>query len=85
MNDRPAPKRFQEIDIQCSGAGGRPYDGAHHVGADHFMMIEPGGTVKRFCDSDCVREHYAFLWQQFQDQLRREYEEMARADSGGAT
>lgn len=66
----------QEIDIVCSGAGGRPYDGDHRLFANHYMIIEPNGTVKRFCDSDCLREHYAFLWQQFKEQLAREHEEL---------
>lgn len=76
----PIARHVQEIDIVCSAGGGSPYEGGHHLLVHHFTMIEPGGEVKRFCDSDCVREHYRFLWHQFTEQLDREFAERLLAE-----
>lgn len=72
------------MSLQCSGTNGRPYDGSHVVGEPHYLVIEPDGTVKRFCESDCLREHYAFLWQQFRDGVADEIAEGARLDDEAA-
>jgi hypothetical protein len=63
--------------IVCSGSHGAPYDGAHHVGpSEGFTVIEPGGTVRQFCDGDYLRGHYRHRWEAFLAELGREREGM---------
>lgn len=67
--------RGQEIDIVCSAATGAPYTGGHHLFSRHFTVIEATGTVKRFCDADCVRRHYAYLRRQAAEGPDRAWDE----------
>lgn len=66
--------RQKEIDLFCTGAG-LPEEVGHKLLADHFLVVEPDGTLKRFCDSDCLREHYAHLWEQFKERLEQQAQE----------
>jgi hypothetical protein len=38
--------------VRCSGTS------AHRIPDDHYLVIEPDGALKRFCDPGCLRRHY---------------------------
>jgi hypothetical protein len=54
----------------CSAANGRPYEGQHtlveNARGGSFVVIEPDGTLRQFCDSDCLRQFYAWQFEQFE-------------------
>lgn len=64
--------KIRNTALRCSGADGLPYDGDHTVSDRHYLVIEPSGRLKRFCDSDCLREHYALLDAEFRASLQAE-------------
>ena len=65
----------------CSAANGRPYEGQHtlveNARGGSYVVIEPGGMLRQFCDSDCLRQFYAWSEKQFlarYEAMRREEE-----------
>jgi hypothetical protein len=54
------------------------YDSGHRCATNggYFTVIEPSRQVLRFCDSDCLREHYRVMWDRFKARLDAEMDEM---------